>query len=140
MLALCLLASGALGAGTLAQAAPSPYRISTLLKPSMRRGPGNVVPARPSGSSSWAYRSGQANQAGDTVWIYRDSLETRSSPGNEGGFTHQDGSFQPTAWHIDTIYGCEGHAFWCGRVDSSWSSTQTATVTTTIGPSLSAIT
>jgi len=86
----------------------------------MRRGPGNVVPARPSGSSSWAYRSGQANQAGDTVWIYRDSLETRSSPGNEGGFTHQDGSFQPTAWHIDTIYGCEGHAFWCGRVDSSW--------------------
>ncbi len=86
----------------------------------MRRGPGNVVPAHPSGPSSWAYRSGQANQAGDTIWIYRDSLETRSSPGNEGGFTHQDASFQPTAWHIDTIYGCQGHAFWCGRVDSSW--------------------
>jgi hypothetical protein len=66
------------------------------------------------------HRSGQANQAGDTIWIYQDSLETRSSPGNEGGFTHQDGSFQPAAWHIDTIYGCQGHAFWCGRVDSSW--------------------
>jgi len=59
-------------------------------------------------------------QTGDTVWIYRDSLETRSSPSNEGGFTHQDASFQPAAWHIDTIYGCQGHAFWCGRVDSSW--------------------
>ena len=66
------------------------------------------------------HRSGQANQSGDTIWIYQDSLETRSSPGNEGGFTHQDGSFQPAAWHIDTIYGCQGHAFWCGRVDSTW--------------------
>jgi len=75
--------------------------------------------ARPD-RNSWVYRSGQANQSGDTVWVYQDSLETRSSPGNEGGFTHQDGSFQPAAWHIDTIYACQGHAFWCGRVDSTW--------------------
>ena len=60
------------------------------------------------------------SQTGDTIWVYRDSLETRSSPGNEGGFTHLDASFQPAAWHIDTIYGCQGHAFWCGRVDSTW--------------------
>lgn len=86
----------------------------------MERGPGNVVPVRPGARYPGVYRSGQANQAGDTVWIYRDSLETRSSPGNEGGFTHQDASFQPAAWHIDTVYGCQGHAFWCGRVDSSW--------------------
>jgi len=70
--------------------------------------------------ASWTHRSGQANQSGDTIWIYQDSLETRSSPGNEGGYTHQDGSFQPAAWHIDTIYGCQGHSFWCGRVDSTW--------------------
>lgn len=77
------------------------------------------VRARASASSR-VYRSGLADQDGDTVWVYRDSLETRSSPSNEGGYTHEDGSFQPVAWHIDTVYGCEGHAFWCGRVDSSW--------------------
>jgi hypothetical protein len=81
---------------------------------------GNVTPVRLLARSGRAYRSGQANQAGDTVWVYQDSLETRSSPSNEGGFTHQDASFQPTAWHIDTVYGCQGHAFWCGRIDSSW--------------------
>ena len=60
------------------------------------------------------------NQAGDTVWVYRDSLETRSSPSNEGGYTHQDASFQLPAWHIATTYGCQGNAFWCGRIDSTW--------------------
>lgn len=70
--------------------------------------------------SARVYRSGQANQVGDTVWVFRDSLETRSSPSNEGGWTHQDASFQPTAWHIDTLSACQGHAFWCGRIDSSW--------------------
>jgi len=80
-----------------------------------------VTPVRVLASpSTRIYRSGQASQVGDTVWIYRDSLETRSSPSNEGGYTHQDGSFQPTVWHIDTVYGCQGHAFWCGLVDSSW--------------------
>src|SRR2546428_6923657 len=119
LLVLRLFASGAMAAGTLAHAAPSRYRIS-MLKPSMRRGPGDVLPAHPSGQTSWAHRSGEANQAGDTTWVYRDSLETRSSPGNEGGYTHQDGSFQPAAWHIAPTYGCQGNAFWCGRIDSTW--------------------
>ena len=79
-----------------------------------------MTPARVAAPSGRAYRSGQANQVGDTVWVFRDSLETRSSPSNEGGWTHQDASFQPAAWHIDTVYGCQGHAFWCGRIDSSW--------------------
>jgi len=79
-----------------------------------------VTPVRSRSETSWVHRSGQATQAGDTIWIYQDSLETRSSPNNEGGYTHVDASFQPTAWHIDTIYGCQGHSFWCGRVDSTW--------------------
>jgi hypothetical protein len=79
-----------------------------------------VTPVRPRSESAWTHRSGELSQVGETTWVWRDSLETRSSPGNEGGFTHQDASFQPAAWHIDTVYGCQGHAFWCGRVDSSW--------------------
>ncbi len=79
-----------------------------------------MVPIRSLRGAPRVYRSGQANQVGDTVWVYRDSLETLSSPGNEGGYTHQDASYQPAAWHIDTLYGCQGHSFWCGRVDSSW--------------------
>ncbi len=79
-----------------------------------------MVPVRSIREAPRVYRSGQANQVGDTVWVYTDSLETRSSPGNEGGFTHQDASFQPAAWHIDTVYGCQGHSFWCGLIDSSW--------------------
>lgn len=38
----------------------------------------------------------------------------------EGGWTHVDASGEPAAWHIDTLYACQGHAFWCGRVDSTW--------------------
>jgi hypothetical protein len=57
---------------------------------------------------------------GETVWVFRDSLESLSSPGNEGAWTHFDESAQPTAWHIDTLYSCTSHSFWCGRRDSSW--------------------
>jgi hypothetical protein len=122
-LAFCLFWSGALGAVSTARAAPEPYRLTNYPisdRPTLTRGPGHVVPVRIASQNPWVHRSGQLSQVGDTVWVYRDSLETRSSPGNEGGFTHQDASFQPAAWHIDTIYGCQGHAFWCGRVDSSW--------------------
>jgi hypothetical protein len=52
--------------------------------------------------------------------MFMDSLETRSSPNNEGGFTHYDASAKPTAWHIDTVLGCQNHSWWCGRVDSTW--------------------
>jgi len=58
--------------------------------------------------------------AGDTVWLFVDSLETRTSPNNEGGWTHYDASAKPTAWHIDTVLGCQNHSWWCGMVDSTW--------------------
>ncbi len=91
------------------------------LRTTLVRGPGEVTPVRLLyDPATRVHTSGHAAMAGDTIWIYQDSLETRSSPSNEGGFTHVDASFQPAAWHIDTIYGCQGHAFWCGRVDSSW--------------------
>jgi hypothetical protein len=67
-----------------------------------------------------AARSPLLGTAGDTVWAFRDSLETLESPLQEGGWTHVDASGQPPAWHIDTLYACQGHAFWCGKVDSSW--------------------
>ena len=57
---------------------------------------------------------------GDTVWAFIDSLETRTSPSNEGGWTHYDASAKPTAWHIDTFLGCQNHSWWCGIIDSSW--------------------
>ena len=121
----CALLGAVLASGSVSRAAtPSPYSIRTYPPLASRSfplpAPGNVTPRNAPSRHEWVFRSGEANQAGDTVWVYRDSLETRSSPSNEGGYTHQDGSFQPAAWHIDTVYGCEGHAFWCGRVDSSW--------------------
>jgi hypothetical protein len=78
------------------------------------------VPIRMLTGARPAARSPELTTIGDTIWVYRDSLETLVSPSQEGGFTHADASAQPAAWHIDTIYGCQGHAFWCGRVDSSW--------------------
>ncbi len=85
------------------------------------RSEGDVVPLRALyGTRSAALRSPLLQTAGDTVWVYRDSLETLSSPSNEGGWTHVDASAQPSAWHIDALLSCQGHGFWCGRVDSSW--------------------
>jgi flagellar hook capping protein FlgD len=76
-------------------------------------GPGAGAPAR-------AGRMMRSATAGDTVWVFVDSLETRTSPNNEGGWTHYDASAKPTAWHIDTVLGCQNHSWWCGMVDSSW--------------------
>ncbi len=85
------------------------------------RSEGDAVPVRTLyGARAAARRASSLATAGDTVWVWRDSLETLSSPSNEGGWTHIDNSAQPTAWHIDTLYACTGHSFWCGRVDSSW--------------------
>jgi len=80
---------------------------------------GDVVPR----SGLRIDRSGRAPglfSTADTILVFTDSLETLSSPGNEGGWTHVDESFQPTAWNISTLYGCGNHAFWCGIVDSTW--------------------
>ena len=51
--------------------------------------------------------------------IYTDSLNGLSI-GNQGNWTHLDNSARPTAWHLDSLYSCTGRAWWCGRVDSSW--------------------
>ena len=114
--ALVLLAL--LASATLPGAAPaSSASKQSLWTPS----PGEVTPIRSLlDEARTTRRSAQAGQAGDTVWVFRDSLETRSSPSNEGGWTHIDASFQPQAWHIDTLMACQGHGMWCGVVDSSW--------------------
>ena len=57
---------------------------------------------------------------GETLYVFRDSLESLSSPGNEGGWTHYDQSLKPTAWHVDSLISCQGAAWWCGVVDSTW--------------------
>ncbi len=67
-----------------------------------------------------AGRSHRSAAVGDTTWLFVDSLQTRTSPNNEGGWTHYDNSAKPTAWHIDTFLACQNHSWWCGRVDSSW--------------------
>jgi len=72
------------------------------------------------GGPARASRFQRSATTGDTVWLFQDSLETRSSPNNEGGWTHYDASAKITAWHIDTFLGCQGHSWWCGRIDSTW--------------------
>lgn len=112
-LAFCLLAAAPPGFGS--------ARASGLSAPADPiRSEGDVVPIRKLLGKGIAARSSLLETAGDTIWTYRDSLETLSSPSQEGGWTHYDASAQPSAWHIDTTYACQGHAFWCGLVDSSW--------------------
>src|SRR6185503_4613782 len=93
--------------------------------------PGNTVPAGvvrtqiPNGDPFGqgpprAGRSRNSATVGDTTWLFIDSLQTRTSPNNEGGWTHYDASAKVTAWHIDTFLACQNHSWWCGRVDSSW--------------------
>ncbi|HTM01235.1 MAG TPA: FlgD immunoglobulin-like domain containing protein [Candidatus Omnitrophota bacterium] len=67
-----------------------------------------------------AGRIQRAPATGETLYVFRDSLETRSSPSNEGGWTHYDQSLKPTAWHVDSLLSCQGAAWWCGLVDSTW--------------------
>ena len=55
----------------------------------------------------------------EEVLVFQDSLNALTI-GNEGNWTHVDNSARPTAWHIDTFYGCQNNAWWCGRIDSSW--------------------
>lgn len=103
--------------------AAGPVRADTRQRPVdvPGRSGGDVIPLRFLDSPpSRALRSSSLQAAGETLWVFRDSLESLSSPSNEGGWTHFDASAQPTAWHIDTLYSCTGHSFWCGRRDSSW--------------------
>jgi hypothetical protein len=90
-------------------AAPAPGVVPT-------EAPGEATPD-PAARAGGFHR---AAAAGETVYVFSDSLESRSSPDGEGGFTHYDSSIKPTAWHIDTFLGCQGNAMWCGLIDSSW--------------------
>jgi FlgD Ig-like domain len=82
---------------------------------------GDVTPVT-SRTESGAPRSPRLYQAAasDTLPVFSDNLEALSSPSNEGGWTHFDGSGDPTGWNISSLYACGNNAFWCGRVDSSW--------------------
>ncbi len=88
--------------------------------------PAGVVPTqapvgdRTAGAPARAGSFFRTATVGDTVWQFVDSLETRTSPSNEGGFTHYDASAKQTAWHIDTFLACQNHSWWCGRIDSTW--------------------
>jgi hypothetical protein len=55
----------------------------------------------------------------EEVLIFEDSLNALSIS-NQGNWTHQDNSAKPTVWHLDTFYGCQNTAWWCGRIDSTW--------------------
>src|SRR5262249_6552972 len=55
----------------------------------------------------------------EEVLIFQDSLNALSI-NNQGNWTHVDNSARPTAWHIDTFYGCQNKAWWCGEIDSTW--------------------
>jgi len=67
-----------------------------------------------------APRVQRAPAIGETVYVFRDSMETYTSPANEGKWTHYDNSAKPTAWHVDSLINCQGAAWWCGFVDSTW--------------------
>ncbi len=55
----------------------------------------------------------------EEVYVFQDSLDGRSIK-DEAGWTHYDNSEKPVAWHLDTVLGCQGKSWWCGRVDSTW--------------------
>lgn len=80
------------------------------------RSEGSVEPIAPSRALGLA----ASLSTTDTVTIFHADLEALSSPGNEGGWTHADVSGIPTAWHIAPDVACQGNAFWCGLIDSSW--------------------
>ena len=103
---------------------------STLIRGTPSRASGDVRPVAPRGASDASGTAGDPTAAqsarlyhaaaADTIPVYTDNLEALSSPGNEGGWTHQDQSGDPTGWNISNLYACASNAFWCGRVDSTW--------------------
>jgi hypothetical protein len=79
---------------------------SAPVRPALR----TTIPARVTGDvvpvfrePADASRRARAYATSDTIAVFTDSLETWSSPGNEGKWTHVDQSFQPTAWNISTL-------------------------------------
>jgi hypothetical protein len=81
------------------------------------RSEGDVTPLRNRSKPSSASR---VYTSADTVTVYSENLESFSSPGSEGGWTHIDKSGQPTAWHIAPDFACQGNSFWCGIFNAAW--------------------
>ena len=79
--------------------------------------PVQTTPAAPSGRL--ARRPHLANPPIEEVVVFSDSLEGHPLD-NEGGWSHYDVSGEPSAWHIDSLFVCQGKGWWCGLVDSSW--------------------
>ncbi len=76
-----------------------------------------TTPAKPSGNLS--RRPHRVPPPLEEVVVFSDSLEGRALD-DDGGWTHSDASGAPAAWHIDSLLACQGKAWWCGIVDSSW--------------------
>jgi len=76
-----------------------------------------TTPAKPSGNPS--RRPHRVPPPLEEVVVFSDSLEGRALD-DDGGWTHSDASGEPAAWHIDSLLACQGKAWWCGLVDSSW--------------------
>ena len=73
--------------------------------------------ATPSGRL--ARRPHLSNPPVEEVVVFSDSLEGHPLD-DEEGWTHYDASGEPPAWHIDSLFVCQGKGWWCGRRDSSW--------------------
>ncbi|HEY6571962.1 MAG TPA: hypothetical protein VI198_01485, partial [Candidatus Eisenbacteria bacterium] len=76
-----------------------------------------TTPAKPSGNL--ARRPHRAPPPLEEVVVFSDSLDGRPLD-DDGGWTHSDASGDPAAWHIDSLLACQGKAWWCGVIDSSW--------------------
>jgi len=55
----------------------------------------------------------------EEVVVFKDNLEGLRLD-SLGGWSHYDASARPAGWNIDTLFACQGHAWWCGRRDSLW--------------------
>jgi len=73
----------------------------------------------PSQAGNRARRPHLANPPLEEVVVFSDSLEGRPLD-DDGGWTHSDASGEPSAWHRDSLFVCQGAGWWCGRIDSSW--------------------
>lgn len=117
--AFLLISAAALAAPC--EAAPRPEEPAEA--PDLERGvvreefPVWTTPAKLSGNLS--RRPHRVPPPLEEVVVFSDSLEGRTLD-DEGGWTHSDASGEPTAWHIDSLLACQGKAWWCGIVDSSW--------------------
>ena len=94
---------------------PAPGDAGTVARPP--RSEGDVVPLRALAGPSTASR---VISTGDSITVYSENLETFTSPGSEGGWTHVDQSGQPTAWHIAPDFACQGNGLWCGILNAAW--------------------